>query len=89
MFFRRVLVEIKSTYTNSAFTARSCGARSAADGQPITIPPKDLETLLVLSSGRGTSSKKEELLEKVGRGFFRRGRQSGAPHLQPASVLGD
>ena len=40
------------------------------DGQPITIPPKDLETLLVLVERAGHIVEKEELLEKVWPGVF-------------------
>jgi DNA-binding winged helix-turn-helix (wHTH) protein/TolB-like protein len=35
------------------------------DGQPVTLPPKDLETLLVLVERGGHIVEKEELLEKV------------------------
>jgi len=40
------------------------------DGQPITLPPKDLETLLVLVERAGHIVEKEELLEKVWPGVF-------------------
>ena len=40
------------------------------DGQPITLPPKDLETLLVLVERAGPIVEKEELLEKVWPGVF-------------------
>jgi TolB-like protein/DNA-binding winged helix-turn-helix (wHTH) protein/Tfp pilus assembly protein PilF len=40
------------------------------DGQPVTIPPKDLETLLVLVERAGHIVEKEELLEKVWPGVF-------------------
>lgn len=40
------------------------------DGQPITLPPKDLETLLVLVQKAGHIVEKEELLEKVWPGVF-------------------
>ncbi|HLB89969.1 MAG TPA: winged helix-turn-helix domain-containing protein [Terriglobales bacterium] len=40
------------------------------DGQPITVPPKDLETLLVLVERAGHIVEKEELLEKVWPGVF-------------------
>ena len=40
------------------------------DGQPITLPPKDLETLLVLVENAGHIVEKEELLEKVWPGVF-------------------
>jgi len=39
-------------------------------GQPITLPPKDLETLLVLVERAGHIVEKEELLEKVWPGVF-------------------
>jgi len=35
------------------------------DGQPVTLPPKDLETLLVLVENAGHIVEKKELLEKV------------------------
>ncbi len=35
------------------------------DGQPVTLPPKDLETLLVMVERAGHIVEKEELLEKV------------------------
>src|SRR4029077_13740581 len=40
------------------------------DGQPITLAPKDLETLLVLVQRAGHIVEKEELLEKVWPGVF-------------------
>jgi len=40
------------------------------DGQPVTLPPKDLETLLVLVEEAGHIVEKEELLEKVWPGVF-------------------
>jgi TolB-like protein/DNA-binding winged helix-turn-helix (wHTH) protein/Tfp pilus assembly protein PilF len=40
------------------------------DGQPVTLPPKDLETLLVLVERAGHIVKKEELLERVWPGVF-------------------
>ena len=40
------------------------------DDQPITLPPKDLETLLVLVERAGHIVEKEELLEKVWPGVF-------------------
>jgi TolB-like protein/DNA-binding winged helix-turn-helix (wHTH) protein/Flp pilus assembly protein TadD len=40
------------------------------DGQPITLPPKDLETLLVLVERAGHIVEKQELLEKVWPGVF-------------------
>ena len=40
------------------------------DGKPITVPPKDLETLLVLVERAGHIVEKEELLEKVWPGVF-------------------
>ena len=40
------------------------------DGQPIALPPKDLETLLVLVARAGHIVEKEELLEKVWPGVF-------------------
>ena len=40
------------------------------DGQPIILPPKDLETLLVLVENAGHIVEKEELLEKVWSGVF-------------------
>jgi len=40
------------------------------DGQPVTLPPKDLETLLVLVERAGHIVGKEELLEKVWPGVF-------------------
>lgn len=39
-------------------------------GQPVTLPPKDLETLLVLVERAGHIVEKEELLEKVWPGVF-------------------
>ena len=40
------------------------------DGQPVTLPPKDLETLIVLVERAGHIIEKEELLEKVWAGVF-------------------
>ncbi len=40
------------------------------DGQPVLVPPKDLETLLVLVERAGHILEKEELLEKVWPGVF-------------------
>jgi TolB-like protein/DNA-binding winged helix-turn-helix (wHTH) protein/Tfp pilus assembly protein PilF len=40
------------------------------DGQPVTLPPKDIETLLVLVEKAGHIVEKEELLEKVWPGVF-------------------
>jgi TolB-like protein/DNA-binding winged helix-turn-helix (wHTH) protein/Flp pilus assembly protein TadD len=40
------------------------------DGVPITLPPKDLETLLVLVENAGHIVEKEELLQKVWPGVF-------------------
>jgi len=40
------------------------------DGRPVTLPPKDLETLLVLVENAGHIVEKEELLEKVWSGVF-------------------
>jgi DNA-binding winged helix-turn-helix (wHTH) protein len=40
------------------------------DGQPVTLPPKDLETLLALVERAGHIVEKEELLEKVWPGVF-------------------
>jgi TolB-like protein/DNA-binding winged helix-turn-helix (wHTH) protein/Flp pilus assembly protein TadD len=40
------------------------------DGQPVSLPPKDLETLLVLVERAGHIVEKEELLDKVWPGVF-------------------
>ena len=40
------------------------------DGQPVTLPPKDLETLLVMVERASHIVEKEELLEKVWPGVF-------------------
>lgn len=40
------------------------------DGQPVPLPPKDLETLLVLLENAGHIVEKEELLQKVWPGVF-------------------
>ena len=40
------------------------------DGQPVALPPKDLETLIVLVERAGHIVEKEELLEKVWAGVF-------------------
>jgi TolB-like protein/DNA-binding winged helix-turn-helix (wHTH) protein len=40
------------------------------DGQPVILPPKDLETLLVLVEKAGHIVEKDELLEKVWPGVF-------------------
>lgn len=42
----------------------------ARDGQPVALPPKDLETLVVLVEKAGHIVSKEELLEKVWPGIF-------------------
>lgn len=40
------------------------------EGQPVSLPPKDLETLLVLVEKAGHIVEKEEILEKVWAGVF-------------------
>ena len=40
------------------------------DGQPVTLPPKDLETLVVLVERAGHIVEKEELLQRVWPGVF-------------------
>lgn len=40
------------------------------NGRPVTLPPKDLETLLVLVQGAGHIVEKDELLERVWPGVF-------------------
>jgi len=59
------------------------------DGQPITLPPKDLETLLVLVERAGHIVEKEELLEKVWPGVFVEENNLARHIFNLRQVLGD
>ena len=60
----------KHLYEFSSFRLDAGERVLLRDGQPIALPPKDLETLLVLVARAGHIVEKEELLEKVWPGVF-------------------
>src|SRR5437870_10640378 len=65
-----VLLKEKRLYQFGSYRLDAMERVLLRDGQPITLPPKDLETLLVLVERAGHIVEKEELLEKVWPGVF-------------------
>src|SRR6266481_1449223 len=65
-----VRLKSKHLYAFGSYRLDSVGRVLRRDGQPVTLPPKDLETLLVLVERAGHIVEKEELLEKVWPGVF-------------------
>src|SRR5258708_9601962 len=65
-----VRLKSKHLYAFGSYRLDSVERDLWRDGQPVTLPPKDLETLLVLVERAGHIVEKEELLEKVWPGVF-------------------
>src|SRR3989441_7651114 len=65
-----VLLKEKRLYQFGSYRLDAVERVLLRDGQPVTLPPKDLETLLVLVERAGHIVEKEELLEKVWPGVF-------------------
>src|SRR5882672_7407219 len=65
-----VRLKLKHLYGFGSYRLDAMERVLLRDGQPITLPPKDLETLLVLVERAGHIVEKEELLEKVWPGVF-------------------
>src|SRR5882724_4734403 len=65
-----VRLKSKHLYAFGSYRLDSVERVLRRDGQPVTLPPKDLETLLVLVERAGHIVEKEELLEKVWPGVF-------------------
>ena len=65
-----VALKAKHLYTFGPYQLEAEERVLRRDGQPVTLPPKDLETLLVLVERAGHIVEKEELLEKVWPGVF-------------------
>src|SRR5947209_18983114 len=65
-----VLLKEKRLYQFGSYRLDAMERVLLRDGQPVTLPPKDLETLLVLVERAGHIVEKEELLEKVWPGVF-------------------
>ena len=63
-------LKAKHLYTFGPYQLEAQERVLRRDGQPVTLPPKDLETLLVLVERAGHIVEKEELLEKVWPGVF-------------------
>jgi TolB-like protein/DNA-binding winged helix-turn-helix (wHTH) protein/Tfp pilus assembly protein PilF len=63
-------LEIKHIYEFGAYQLDTEEKVLVRDGQPVALPPKDLETLVVLVEKAGHIVGKEELLEKVWPGVF-------------------
>ena len=60
----------KQLYRFGAYTLDAEERVLLRDGQPVTLPPKDLETLLVLVERAGHIVDKDELLKRVWPGVF-------------------
>ena len=60
----------KQLYRFGPYTLDAVERVLRRDGEPVSLPPKDLETLLVLVERAGRIVEKEELLEKVWPGVF-------------------
>src|SRR6266566_4407890 len=60
-----VLLKEKRLYQFGSYRLDAMERVLLRDGQPVTLPPKDLETLLVLVERAGHIVEKEELLDKV------------------------
>jgi len=65
-----VLLKTKHLYAFGPYQLEAEERVLLRDGQPVTLPPKDLETLLALVERAGHIVEKEELLEKVWPGVF-------------------
>src|SRR5437773_8564318 len=65
-----VLLKEKLLYQFGSYRLDAMERVLLRDGQPVTLPPKDLETLLVLVERAGHIVEKEELLDKVWPGVF-------------------
>ena len=65
-----VALKAKHLYTFGPYQLEAQERVLRRDGQPVTLPPKDLETLFVLVERAGHIVEKEELLEKVWPGVF-------------------
>src|SRR5436305_8679754 len=65
-----VLLKEKRLYQFGSYRLDAMERVLLRDGQPVTLPPKDLETLLVLVERAGHIVEKEELLDKVWPGVF-------------------
>jgi TolB-like protein/DNA-binding winged helix-turn-helix (wHTH) protein/Tfp pilus assembly protein PilF len=63
-------LKAKRLYRFGSYTLDADERVLLRDGQPVTIPPKDLETLLVLVERAGHIVEKDELLQKVWPGVF-------------------
>ncbi len=65
-----VLLKAKRLYEFGSYSLDAVERVLLRDGQPLILPPKDLETLLVLVERAGHIVEKEELLERVWPGVF-------------------
>jgi TolB-like protein/DNA-binding winged helix-turn-helix (wHTH) protein/Flp pilus assembly protein TadD len=63
-------LKVKHLYVFGSYRLDAVERVLLRDGQPVTLPPKDLETLLVLVQRAGHIVEKEELLGKVWPGVF-------------------
>jgi TolB-like protein/DNA-binding winged helix-turn-helix (wHTH) protein/Tfp pilus assembly protein PilF len=63
-------LKTKHLYTFGSYHLDGAERALLRDGQPVALPPKDLETLLVLVERAGHIVNKEELLERVWPGVF-------------------
>ena len=63
-------MKAKPLYRFGSYTLDADERVLLRDGQPVSLPPKDLDTLLVLVERAGHIVEKEELLEKVWPGVF-------------------
>ena len=60
----------KQIYRFGSFTLDCAERVLLRDGQPVTLPPKDIDTLVVLVENAGHIVEKEELLKRVWPGVF-------------------
>jgi TolB-like protein/DNA-binding winged helix-turn-helix (wHTH) protein/cytochrome c-type biogenesis protein CcmH/NrfG len=65
-----ISLRTKHTYEFGAYQLDTEEKVLVREGQPVALPPKDLETLVVLVESAGHIVGKEELLEKVWPGVF-------------------
>ncbi|OLB34503.1 MAG: hypothetical protein AUH11_17910 [Acidobacteria bacterium 13_2_20CM_57_17] len=65
-----VLLKAKRLYEFGSYSLDAVERVLLRDGQPVILPPKDLETLLVMVERAGHIVEKEELLETVWPGVF-------------------
>jgi TolB-like protein/DNA-binding winged helix-turn-helix (wHTH) protein/tetratricopeptide (TPR) repeat protein len=63
-------LKTKHLYTFGSYRLDGAERALLRNGQPVALPPKDLETLLVLVERAGHIVNKEELLERVWPGVF-------------------